>query len=74
MPEKSDAAREAFLAELALDAKKNASKAGDLKQYHEKSKEKKKLKDSRRSKDPKVVLILSAVGFLFTTRKFLFLL
>ncbi|RCV46398.1 hypothetical protein SETIT_9G528400v2 [Setaria italica] len=44
--ERSDAAREAFLAELALDAKKNASN-------HEKSKEKKKLKDSRRSKDPK---------------------
>jgi hypothetical protein len=67
--ERSDAAREAFLAELALDAKKNASKAGDLKQYHDKSKEKKKLKDSRRSK---VVLILSAVVFLFTTRKFIF--
>jgi hypothetical protein len=67
--ERSDAAREAFLAELALDAKKNASKAGDLKQYHDKPKEKKKLKDSRRSK---VVLILSAVVFLFTTRKFIF--
>ncbi|XP_025792659.1 uncharacterized protein LOC112873810 isoform X4 [Panicum hallii] len=51
--ERSDAAREAFLAELALDAKKNASKGGDMKQYHEKSKDKKKLKDSRRSKDLK---------------------
>jgi len=71
--EKSDAAREAFLAELALDAKKNASKGGDMKQYHEKSKDKKKLKDSRRSKDLKVVVILSAVGFSFT-RKFLVLL
>jgi len=61
--ERSDAAREAFLAELALDAKKNASKGDDMKQYHEKSKDKKKLKDSRRSKDLKVVVILSAVGF-----------
>ncbi|CAL4937810.1 unnamed protein product [Urochloa decumbens] len=51
--ERSDAAREAFLAELALDAKKNASKGGDMKQYQEKSKDKKKSKDSRRSKDLK---------------------
>ncbi|OEL31063.1 Inactive ubiquitin carboxyl-terminal hydrolase 53 [Dichanthelium oligosanthes] len=51
--ERSDAAREAFLAELALDAKKNASKGGDMKQYHEKSKDKKKFKDSQRSKDLK---------------------
>ncbi|CAN6285585.1 unnamed protein product [Urochloa humidicola] len=51
--ERSDAAREAFLAELALDAKKNASKGGDMKQYQEKSKDKKKAKDSRRSKDLK---------------------
>ncbi|CAL4912733.1 unnamed protein product [Urochloa decumbens] len=51
--ERSDAAREAFLAELALDAKKNASKGGDMKQFQEKSKDKKKSKDSRRSKDLK---------------------
>ncbi|XP_062216714.1 uncharacterized protein LOC133916856 isoform X2 [Phragmites australis] len=51
--ERSDAAREAFLAELALDAKKNASKGGDMKQSHEKSKDKKKLKDSRRPKELK---------------------
>ncbi|TVU48283.1 hypothetical protein EJB05_07913, partial [Eragrostis curvula] len=51
--ERSDAAREAFLAELALDAKKNASKAVDMKQSHDKSKDKKKLKDSRRSKELK---------------------
>ncbi|ONL94023.1 Ubiquitin carboxyl-terminal hydrolase-related protein [Zea mays] len=49
--ERSDAAREAFLAELALDAKKNASKGGDMKQSHEKSKDKKKFKDSRRAKE-----------------------
>ncbi|XP_021306691.1 uncharacterized protein LOC8059839 isoform X3 [Sorghum bicolor] len=51
--ERSDAAREAFLAELALDAKKNANKGGDMKQSHEKSKDKKKFKDSRRSKELK---------------------
>ncbi|XP_062209984.1 uncharacterized protein LOC133911660 [Phragmites australis] len=51
--ERSDAAREAFLAELALDAEKNASKGGDMKQSTEKSKDKKKFKDSRRSKELK---------------------
>ncbi|KAK3150574.1 hypothetical protein QOZ80_3AG0234970 [Eleusine coracana subsp. coracana] len=51
--ERSDAAQEAFLAELALDAKKNASKGGDMKQSHDKLKDKKKLKDSRRSKELK---------------------
>jgi len=56
--ERSDAAREAFLAELALDAKKNANKGGDMKQSHEKSKDKKKFKDFRRSKELKVDLIL----------------
>ncbi|KAJ3673901.1 hypothetical protein LUZ60_005893 [Juncus effusus] len=44
--ERSDAAQEAFLAELALDAKKS-------KQSNEKSKEKKKTKDHRKPKDPK---------------------
>lgn len=52
--DRSDAAREAFLAELDLDAKKNASKGGDMKPYNEKSKDKKKLKDSRRFRDIKV--------------------
>ncbi|KAL6901790.1 hypothetical protein ACP4OV_004666 [Aristida adscensionis] len=51
--ERSDAAREAFLAELALDAKKNASKGSDVKQSHGKSRDKKKSKDSRRSKELK---------------------
>uniref|UniRef100_A0A0D9VPX1 USP domain-containing protein n=1 Tax=Leersia perrieri TaxID=77586 RepID=A0A0D9VPX1_9ORYZ len=48
--ERSDAAREAFLAELALDAKRNANKGSDTKQSHDKSKDKKKVKDSRKSK------------------------
>ncbi|XP_020179170.1 uncharacterized protein [Aegilops tauschii subsp. strangulata] len=51
--ERSDAARDAFLAELALDAEKNANKGGDKKPSHEKSKDKKRMKDSRRSKDLK---------------------
>lgn len=51
--EKSDAAREAFLAELARDSKKTINKDGELKQMHEKSKDKKKNKD-RKIKDVKV--------------------
>lgn len=52
--EKSDAAREAFLAELALDEKKNVDKGSDpSKQTHEKSKDRKKNKDHRRTKDLK---------------------
>ncbi|KAF2937451.1 uncharacterized protein [Oryza sativa Japonica Group] len=51
--ERSDAASEAFLAELALDAKRNANKVSDTKQSHDKSKDKKKVKDSRKSKDLK---------------------
>jgi hypothetical protein len=57
--ERSDAAQEAFLAELALDAKKNASKGGDTKQSHDKLKERKKLKDSRKSKELKVIVFFS---------------
>ncbi|XP_026665882.1 uncharacterized protein LOC103721233 isoform X2 [Phoenix dactylifera] len=53
--EKSDAAREAFLAELALDAKKNVNKGGDSKQTNEKSKDKKKNKDYKKAKDIKAV-------------------
>jgi hypothetical protein len=59
--ERSDAARDAFLAELALDAEKNANQGGDKKLPHEKSKDKRKMKDSRRSKDPKVVMHLSMI-------------
>lgn len=54
--EKSDAARDAFLAELAQDAKKNVNKGNDTKHAHEKSKEKKKNKDYRKSKDQKVFI------------------
>lgn len=49
---RSDAAREAFLAELAKDDEKNSSES---KQLNEKSKEKKKSRDYRKSKSPKVV-------------------
>ncbi|KAF8378375.1 hypothetical protein HHK36_029714 [Tetracentron sinense] len=52
--EKSDAAREAFLAELALDAKKSINRGGDhSKQIQEKSKDKRKNKDNRRAKELK---------------------
>lgn len=75
--EKSDAAREAFLAELALDSKNGSGGGNDNpKQIQEKMKDKKKNKDSRRSKDLKVcflvtrLLILpcpqSFVAFLYT--------
>ncbi|WOL03975.1 hypothetical protein Cni_G12695 [Canna indica] len=53
--EKSDAAREAFLAELALDAKKSVNKGNDAKHAHEKPKDKKKNKDNRKNKDQKVL-------------------
>ncbi|GFP80104.1 inactive ubiquitin carboxyl-terminal hydrolase 54 [Phtheirospermum japonicum] len=53
--EKSDAAREAFLAELALDSKKGSSAGVDnTKHAHEKTKDKKKSRESRKNKDPKV--------------------
>lgn len=53
--EKSDAAREAFLAELALDSKKGVSAGVDnSKHVHERTKDKKKSKESRRNKDLKV--------------------
>lgn len=51
--EKSDAAREAFLAELAMDSKKGINSAVDNSK-HEKAKDKKKSKDSRKNKDSKV--------------------
>lgn len=53
--EKSDAARESFLAELALDARKYMTRGGDHpKQIQEKSKDKKSKKDNRKTKDLKV--------------------
>ncbi|CAI9757499.1 unnamed protein product [Fraxinus pennsylvanica] len=53
--EKSDAAREAFLAELALDFKKGVGGGENLKHVHEKTKDKKKNKDNRKNKDSKVI-------------------
>lgn len=53
--EKSDAAREAFLAELALDSKKGGRGRNDnSKHTQEKSKDKKKIKDTKKLKDLKV--------------------
>ncbi|XP_071902463.1 uncharacterized protein [Coffea arabica] len=52
--EKSDAAREAFLAELALDSKKGSSGGSDnARHMHEKTKDKKKSKDFQKAKDSK---------------------
>ncbi|KAI3464006.1 hypothetical protein Pfo_020669 [Paulownia fortunei] len=52
--EKSDAAREAFLAELDLDSKKGIGAGVDnSKHVHERTKDKKKSKESRKNKDPK---------------------
>lgn len=53
--EKSDAAREAFLAELALDSKKSVRGGSDNSRHtHEKTKDKRKNKEYRKSKDSKV--------------------
>ncbi|KAJ6839604.1 uncharacterized protein M6B38_314385 [Iris pallida] len=52
--EKSDAAREALLVELALAEKKNI-KVGESKQMQDKSKDKKKNKDNKKAKDIKAV-------------------
>ncbi|XP_010550646.1 PREDICTED: uncharacterized protein LOC104821450 [Tarenaya hassleriana] len=55
--EKSDAAREAFLVELALDSKKDVkSKNDNSRHVQEKSKDKKKNKDSRKTKDSKTTV------------------
>ncbi|XP_017973156.1 PREDICTED: uncharacterized protein LOC18604575 [Theobroma cacao] len=52
--EKSDAAREAFLAELACDSKKGSRGGSDNSRHaQEKSKDKKKNKELRKSKDSK---------------------
>ncbi|KAL5814025.1 hypothetical protein ACOSQ4_024666 [Xanthoceras sorbifolium] len=54
--EKSDAAREAFLAELALDSKKGARGGSDnSKHMHDKTKDKRKNKEFRKTKDSKAV-------------------
>lgn len=56
--EKSDAAREAFLAELALDSKKDGRGGHDnAKHGLEKSKDKKKSRDHRKFKDSKVPIL-----------------
>lgn len=53
--EKSDAAREAFLAELALDSKKGVRGGSDnSKHVHDKTKDKRKHKEFRKAKDTKV--------------------
>ncbi|KAL3528300.1 hypothetical protein ACH5RR_007622 [Cinchona calisaya] len=52
--EKSDAAREAFLAELALDSKKGSGGGSDnVRHMHEKTKDKKRNKEYRKAKDSK---------------------
>ncbi|XP_059443773.1 uncharacterized protein LOC132175749 isoform X2 [Corylus avellana] len=52
--EKSDAAREAFLAELALDSKKGGRGGSDTSRHtQEKTKDKKKNKEYRKTKDSK---------------------
>lgn len=56
--EKSDAAREAFLAELALDSKKGARGGSDnSKHMHDKTKDKRKHKEFRKTKDSKVLIL-----------------
>ncbi|KAI3954017.1 hypothetical protein MKW98_017841 [Papaver atlanticum] len=52
--EKSDAAREALLAELELEAKKGIHKGGDSKHNQGKMKDKKKIRDHRKAKNFKV--------------------
>ncbi|XP_024013843.1 uncharacterized protein LOC18021056 isoform X2 [Eutrema salsugineum] len=55
--EKSDAASEAFLAELALDSKKGARGRNDnSKHTQERSKDKKKCKDTKKLKDMKATI------------------
>jgi hypothetical protein len=52
--QKSDAAREAFLAELAKDKKSPTTKEAELlKQSRDKPKDKKRLKDQKKPKDVK---------------------
>lgn len=59
---KSDVAREALLAQLALDSEKNISRGGyNTKQMQRKSKDKKKNKSYRKAKDLKVLTLLGLV-------------
>ncbi|KAK4257147.1 hypothetical protein QN277_006771 [Acacia crassicarpa] len=51
--EKSDAAREAFLAELALDSKKGVKGGNDSAKHTEKTKDKKKNKENKKTRDLK---------------------
>jgi hypothetical protein len=52
---KSDAAQEAFLAELAKDKKSSTTKESELsKQARDKPKDKKKLKEQKKPRDVKV--------------------
>ncbi|KAL8541070.1 hypothetical protein ACS0TY_002379 [Phlomoides rotata] len=52
---KSDAAREAFLAELARDPQKGDAGVDSLKHVHERTKEKKMSKENRKNKDQKAI-------------------
>lgn len=62
--EKSDAAREAFLAELALDSKKGARGGSDISKHtNDKTKEKRKHKEYRKTKDSKVLIFLVLFTF-----------
>lgn len=51
---KSDAAREAFLAELAQDSKKGGAVIDGSKQLHERTKDRKKSRENPKNKDQKV--------------------
>lgn len=51
---KSDAAREAFLAELARDSKKGGVVIDGSKHVHERTKDRKKSRENRKNKDQKV--------------------
>ncbi|KAI3927298.1 hypothetical protein MKW98_008000 [Papaver atlanticum] len=61
--ERSDAAREAFLAELALDSKKGNYKGGDFKHNQEKMKDKIKNTDHRKAKNLKVIIVSGSMSF-----------
>lgn len=65
--EKSDAAREAFLAELALDSKKVARGGSDISKHsNDKTKEKRKHKEYRKTKDSKVIILVLFIFFCFS--------
>jgi len=55
--EKSDAAGEAFLAELALDSKKIGKGGNENTRHVEKTKDRKKNKDHRKTRDLKVFIM-----------------